>query len=315
VGKYYVVNDLKKVFLIDHKGAIQSVKYDRIRHFPYGEIDYCITEDSIKAKKGLLDKNGKELLQCSYDEIVYLGKGIFKVTDNNSSHQFKVILETKEEETVIDPLLNELQIKRRNGKSGVVDSVENIVLPFEFDRLYPLIDRKYLFVKGYEAGIISFKCEILYTQKLDSTIELSSDIPPMPYWPFTDSLVFFNINDKWSLVTIDGKVKEPCFSCIYVDNQSLVPDIAGVSINGKAGVVDKNAFLLLPAIYSEIICISDIQSFLVRNDKTWNWLDASGKVIYNDFDQFSYFIPNHLFVFKEKKWYFVNEKGRVLFNE
>ena len=86
----YFVSIQQKVFLIDKKGKRKTDYYDRIRHIDYGELEYCITEDQLYKKYGLLDENGEILLQCVYDAINYRGKGVFSIKQNDFEREFKV---------------------------------------------------------------------------------------------------------------------------------------------------------------------------------------------------------------------------------
>ncbi|NJO92312.1 MAG: WG repeat-containing protein [Chloroflexia bacterium] len=90
----YFVSNGEKVVLIDETGKVQSQEYDRIRHYDYGEIEFCITEDQFNQKYGLLDENGKILLECVYDAVSYNGKGVFSIKQGTIERDFKV--KTKE---------------------------------------------------------------------------------------------------------------------------------------------------------------------------------------------------------------------------
>jgi len=312
VGDLYVVSDQKKVFLIDEKGKRKSDLYDRIRHIPYGEFEHCITEDSTTNKKGLLDKNGSVLLTCTYDEIFYQGKGIFTIKDNNVSHDYKVVLQNKsidnsnEQKQLVN---NRLKIKRKNAKTGVVDTLGNNVVSFTYERLYPLIGEKFIFLKENKTGIINAKEECLF---VDSVADLQSTVP---YYPFTDSLIFFLSNKKWILVDVNGKQYNRRYDCYYVDYQKVVSGIAGVCVNEKIALINTKAEFVVPPIYDEIQSISNNRSFLVRTNKQWKWLSENGKVIYDSFNDFSFSIKDYLFINKNNKWFFVDLKGNEFYSE
>ncbi len=312
LGDLYVVSDLKKVLLIDEKGKRKSDLYDNLRHIPFGDYEYCITEDSTLHKKGLLDKNGKTLLKCTYDEIIYQGKGIFQITDNSASHEFKVVLENNIQNGTVDKNVikdNGLQIKRKGSKFGVIDSEGKTLISFSYDKLYPISGNKFLFLNGTKKGIVNAKEGYLFVDSI------SIRNVPVPYFPFTDSLFFFNINNKWNLVDINGKRYEQKYDGIFVDYQKLTKGFAGVTVNGKLGVVNKNGAFSIPPLYDEIVCLSENQSFLTRTNNQWIWSDATGKVIINSIDDFSYMIKDYLFVLKGGKWFFVDGVGKTFMKE
>ena len=319
LSNLYVVSDLKKVLLIDEKGKRKSELYDKIRHIAFGELEYCITEDSTLHKKGLLDKNGKVLLNCTYDDIIYKGAGVFIIADNNVSHDFKVILENKaEQETTGQDNLkgNGLQIKRKDSKMGVIDSIGNTLISFTYDRLYPVKGNKFLFLKGSQTGIINSKEEIVFEDNISSNQnQKSGRQAAAPYFAFTDDLFFFNINNKWVLIDLNGKKLENQYDCMYVDYQKLTSGFAGVCMNGKIGVVNKNAAFTIPPVYDEIICLSENQTFLARTNNQWTWLSTSGQLIIDKIDAFSYILKDYLFVFKGGKWYFVDGVGKGFLKE
>jgi hypothetical protein len=174
--------------------------------------------------------------------------------------------------------------------------------------LYPLKKKKFIYKKGDEYGIIDSSETRLFWMIGDSAG--TSDHSKQPqYLLFTDSLLFFNNLEFWQLVDWDGNIKGEKFDCIYIDFQKQVNAICGVTVNSKVGVIDRNAGFLISPVYDEIICISENQSFLVRSGNSWNWLDRNANPIYENFEKFTYFLKDHLFVKKDKMWYFVNLQG------
>ncbi|MFN8257235.1 MAG: WG repeat-containing protein [Bacteroidales bacterium] len=309
VGDLYIVTDFKKYFLINAKGDVKSDGFDKIRHIVNSEIEYCITEDSVKNKKGLLDRNGKQLLECTYNNIVYNGNGVFLVYDNNSKHEFKVKYEKIENQELKNNIpAKEIFIRKKNGKTGALDTLNNQVISFNYDKLYPLKNKTFIYKKGEEYGIID-SAETRLFWILNDSADYSDFNNKPKYLLFTDSLIFFNKSGIWQLVDSNGKIKGEKFECIYVDFQKQVDAICGVTVNSKVGVINRDAEYLISPIYDEIICIGENQSFLVRSGNSWNWLDREAHPIYENFEAFSYFLMDHLLVKKDKSWYFVNLQG------
>ncbi len=310
INELYFVSNGEKVILINEKGEIHSQEYDRIRHYNYGEIEYCITEDQYNQKYGLLDENGKTLLECVYDAINYKGHGVFSIKQGTIERDFKV---NTKEYTLSD--INNgndgiYMIKRKDGKLGVLDSTGKEFLSFTYDKLYPLNKNRYVFWKENQVGILDINEKVLFSHELPFSYSVRNQNRGfVAYSVFNKNNVFFNVNNQWVLINLNGQElgKHDGFS---YDFQEIVDGIAGINNDNKLGVIDKTGATILQPLFEQIYCLRADKSFVVKKDGKWHWLNNKGNAIFSDFDDFTYLLKKHLLILKNNTWYYVNNKGK-----
>lgn len=308
-GLYFVSKE-EKVFLVDEKGKRKSDFFDKIKHIDYGELEYCITEDTLNKKYGLLNDEGEELLTCIYDAINYQGKGVFSIRQGNLENEFK--LKTTPYNINISSNFTEgyYKIQRKNNFAGLVDSAGNIVVDYIFDKLYPLNDDRFIFWKGKEIGIMDYKGNYLFHYQSDKEYsEIQNHAEFVAYVPFGKNMAFFNRNNKWILIDNNGQQTGSDYDGLSIDYQFITGIKAGVSIDKKVGIIDENGKYLLKPLYDRIYCLREDSSFVVKINNKWSWLSADGKNIATNFDDFRYLLENYLLIKKEGKWFYVNKKG------
>lgn len=157
-GIAVVKNEVGKSALINFDGKLLTdFLYDYI-----DEYSHVIKRDN---KFGYIDiKTGKEILPCIYDyELICFTDGLAAVT--------------------------------LNGKSGVVDDKNNIVIAFEYDELGLIVYSKCLVAsKNGKYGLINRSNEILCSFQFDTIEEI----------PSTD-LFAVSVNDKYGIIDSNGK--------------------------------------------------------------------------------------------------------------
>jgi hypothetical protein len=314
LGPYYLVKVDKKVYLADAKGKFQSSGYDRIRHIVAGEIEYALTEDYTTKKTGLLDGDGKMLLECVYDGISYQGKGIFELTQSGKTYQYKAKYNQfykPADMPVKEPDKNRM-ISRRDRKFGIADSLKNILLPYVYDRLYPMGQDIYLYRKQDSVGIISLTGGIIFSlkAKLDEG-QLSGSKSYVPFVAYTNQLAFINRGDEWKLVNTSGEILIEGLEYIDIDFQKYAGHIAAVGLKNKTGLINHEGKMLLPVHYDKIYTLPCTRTFVVEENGKYSWLAGENDKIYTDFDDFRYVLPAYLLVKKHDSWYFVNRNGLV----
>jgi hypothetical protein len=314
IGNLYSVKYQNKVFLIDEKGRSKSKEFDRINHFRMGEIEYAITEDHSLNKYGLLNGMGEQLLECVYDGIQYQEKGVFELTQSGKTYLYKTNYDSnfQTKELPFNAFNPNRIIGRRNGKFGVTDTMNNVLLPFENNKLYPLAGDNFLFWKTDSVGIVNLQKGIVSGLKLkvkmDGIIGLKDFVPYMPY---TQDLAFLNDGEYWQLVTTTGKVLFQDVACVNIDFQNVMNQVAGIALGQKQGVIDSSGTILVDFVYDAVYGISDNFTFVVRHGNTYSWLKHDGSYISKAFDDFRYILKNHLLVKKNNKWFFIDVSGRM----
>lgn len=314
LGMFYVVRRNTKVYLTDVKGKLQTIGYDRIRHIVAGEIEYALTEDYTTQKTGLLDSDGNMLLECVYDGISYQGKGIFELTQSGKTYQYRAKYNQlyKPADIPFKETDKNRIISRRDRKFGISDTMKNILLPYVYDRLYPMGQDIYLFRKQDSVGIMSLTGGIIFSlkAKLDEE-QLSGSKSYVPFVAYTNRLAFINQGDEWKLVNTNAEILFEGLEYIDIDFQKYAGHIAAVGYKNKTGLINHEGKMLLPVHYDKIYTLPCTRTFVVEENGKYSWLAGENEKIYNDFDDFRYVLPAYLLVRKGDLWYFVNRNGLV----
>jgi hypothetical protein len=317
IGNCYFVKAQNKVFLIDNKGKKKTKEFDRIRHSIGIDIEYCISEDHSLNKVGLINYEGEELLRCVYDDISYQGDGVFELTQSGKTYPYKtkyntVVIPKDSPQKTLDK--NRI-ISRRDGKFGVSDSLKKILLAYNYNKLYPLMNDNYLFWKDDSIGILNLKTGNLYAHKLKVKLNgITGSVDFVPYVPYTDKLAFLNTGEYWILACIDGRAVIDKIEGINIDFQNFAGNIAGISQNSKIGVIGNKGNVLLNIKYDEILCLGGSNTFVAKEGNSWTWFRADGGIIDKNIDEFKYFLSNYLYVRKGNNWFFVNDKSKTFKN-
>jgi hypothetical protein len=313
IGDLYFVKAQNKVFLIDSKGKKKSKEYDRIRHFVFGEIEYAVSEDHTLNKFGLINDQGEEILECVYDGVNYQGKGGFELKQSGKSYPYKLNYNKEYKPKEIPQKIYDKNrfISRRDGKFGITDSLKNVLLNYEFKKLYPLTLDNYVFWKGDSIGILNIEkgIVILYPLKVKlNGVGSSHDF--IPYVPFTDNLAFLNNGEYWILVNTSGQELFNEIEGISVDFQKFAGNIAGICLKGKIGVIDNAGKILIDFKNDNIDFFAENKTFVAQKADSWSWIKADGTIICENIEAFNYVLSNYLLVKKNGKWFFVNSNGK-----
>lgn len=308
-GLYFVRKD-EKVFLIDKDGKRKSENYDRIQHIDYGELEYCITEDHLNQNYGLLDECGKVLLNCVYNAINYKGKGLFSIRQGSIERDFKVKTKFYKANTINNINNEKYKIKRSNNKAGIANLSDQLVVDYSYDKLYPMNNDKFIFWKGKEVGIMDIKENRIYSYNTSIDYsEIQNRATFAAYIIYGRNMVFFNNKNKWVLIDLKGNKVGTDYDGLSIDYQFITGVMAGVYLGSKGGVIDQAGKYLVKPIFDRIYCLREDTSFVTKIGNKWNWINTNGKIIASDFDDFAYLLENFLFILKDGRWFYVNNKG------
>lgn len=218
-----------KFGIVGSKGNILlPIDYSYIKIFNSSEFYFTVEKED---KVGILSVDNEILLPIEYDRIIF---GVIEGVNDKYGYVNRSV--TK----VIEPTYDFVSSLRygseneqflavtQNGKVGVIDLDENLIIPFEYDLLDELFD--YLYVCNEEhCGVID----------IDNTIIL-----PLEYDSIDDSQDYY-------LVEKDGKMgvlhqnTEEVIPLVY-DTVELYYDMILVELNGLWGVIDYENNILLP---------------------------------------------------------------------
>jgi hypothetical protein len=210
------------------------------------------------------------LLECVYDAIIYKGKGVFSIKQGTIVRDFKVKVKEYTPSGFNNPNEGMYKIQRKNGKSGVIDSTGKEFISFSYDKLHLLNENKFVFWKGNLVGILDISEKLLFSNELPfSYAGRDQHRGFVAYTVFNKDNVFFNINNQWILANLNGQELGKYIGVSY-DFQKVVDGIAGISNNGKLGVIDKNGSIVLPIQFEQIYCLQADKSFVVNENRKWS---------------------------------------------
>jgi hypothetical protein len=317
-GKYYIVKNSDKVFLIDKDGKIISKLYDKMLHESYPGIEYCYLQTDYKKDDGtkysifgLMDTTGNVIIEKNCSISRYVNKIEIRGNGETKTYNFKS-LELKK---------NEIQDKkdwkftRQNDKVGVSDTLGNLLIKPVYIELVDLSENRFAFLKDSVIGILNIKGDYVFTEKISRRLgNLTNSSAIKVMMKFTDSLVFFNIDNKWKMVDIKGNKKLSSYDQIYIDEFKEFGEIAGVCKKNKLGVIDKNGNEIIPVIYDKLTGFEDTNLLIGERSNKWELIDNKGKIIYKGFDNFILFPDTYIYVHKDKKWFFIDKDGNEFFD-
>lgn len=274
-----------KTGIIDSLGTVLTpAKFNYIDISRDGYIEAGI-EVKGKMKRGYINKDGSEQIPIAYDYI-------FRSVDS------------------------ELIIVELNGKTGAIDTLNNIIIPIEYDFITYANEKRYIVKKGKLYAIYSHTgkaitnfdykdLERYYDNNAvallpDNTTTLLSTegkqlFTPLKGYSLTwskDSLVKARntATGKYGFITIDGTFAIPC----EYEDADYANGLLKLQKNKKWALYNRNNIAVTPFKYEIIIPLS-IDLFEVK-EKNYGIIDPSGTEVlpsvysYIDFHQKKYFI-------------------------
>lgn len=263
--------------LFDTQGNIISDEYDFI-----GNIDYGFAKIKQKDKYGLMDKNGKVIIPCQYDDILTLTEepNLIAVKKDN---QWGFV--DKNNSTIIPFVYeqvwhfhNGFAKIRNNQQYGIIDLTGKIIIPtqyqwlsdaneqgvmvFKQDNLFGLINKDNQIVREAKSEkIADFNHIIIQKQtvSINKTVEENS-----PQEKQADNM-------EYDFEKIDGK---------YVISENILANkTVIITENNQYGLADATGKIILPVEYNYISVISE-DRFKIQKNKQYGIADSQGNIIF-----------------------------------
>jgi hypothetical protein len=277
-------------------------------------------------------KNLSKILNVSYEYVSYLGGGNFLVFKNGKSgiidKNLKIIIPLEYDHleagkwalTELDYLSGrenfisfsgfrkDLTIAYKNGRAGIINKSNDVIIPFQFDIINNLKNQDNIFVVGMNKkyGIINLKGEIITPIIYDAIYQ------------YDDQLSYINVelDSKYGLLNELGELIIP------IEYESSVGFANGVFIarkNGTSGAINTNNEIIIPFNYDRVERLNE--SFLVLKNEKFGIIDRLGNEITPlIFDEtFNYGFPIGMFVaainntnytYESKGHFWVDQQGR-----
>lgn len=310
-GNFYVITKAEKSYLYDNKLAkiteeafekvfhndtllAMRVKKDgKISYYNVPAKSYVTTEKFEQAqayangfamvsnggKMGVLDVNGKQIISCQYEAIVYdklQSKIVFRTVQNEKEGMLdetgKVII-PNEYEQLIPALPNYIKAKK-NGKYGIIRTNGAAVTEFIYDYIantkdfpeapewpaitsykgkFGLLNEKGEEILPFKAKDMTYVGNRLYVAKEGKSLLLVTTIGKTFELDY-DEIGYFGDagfatakkGDKWGYITVSGEEK---IKPQYEQAELFYEKYAAVKTKGKWGVIDRTGKLVIPAEY------------------------------------------------------------------
>lgn len=273
-----------KFGLIDKTGKlIIDYKYDNTNKI-LGVSENCIAvyEDG---KWNLLNKTGKKITNKQYDSISCASNNIISVNVDGKKGR----LDSKGNE-IIEPIYDEIEdvknglfIVSKNEKYGLMDNEGKEFLPIEYQNISNKVDYLRL-KKDNKFGILDLKSK-----------KIVADLKYQKMYAYNRDILIVQLNGKYGLISEETyeEILEPIYDEIgEYDHTSQ----AKIKLNGKWGLLNDKAELIVPIKYDEIYYIwvhgpgrhyGDV--FKVKLDDKWGLLnDNYDLVIPIEYDDIIY---------------------------
>ena len=310
-----------------NKDTLIENKYQSI---DFDELTNLFTIE-VTEKYGIVDINGKTILDVSYDSIQIQGMNIYALKDNESfefdirgnkreyNDNYKLI----EVPTDSEKYNIVVKIDDSGTRYGVEDSDGNIIIECEYSYIKYLRDDYFVvYDLSYKVGILNSNNETILDfeyfliQKVDDTNLIQAII-------LDDSTIEVYSNDfekiysaKNTKITVEEKYVKLCSEndLLYVDyNGSTISNtkilknnvLFASEKNGKWGFVNKNNEIVIDYIYDKVTDFNEYGYAGVKQDGRWGVINSNGDVVLE---------PTYDLDASSTEPYFIGEYYRVNYN-
>lgn len=260
--------------------------YDRI--VPIGRFadDYHYVQEGmiqiqLNGKYGFVNTAGEQIVPCKYDQVqnfsggyaaVGINTGAFSQPDNVPVCLWGMVDATGREVVPCqyDPYLSTDEVGqgflavRKNGKCGLVNAENQLIVPYKYDGINAFIDGCAVVYQNYQCGYIDKTGKEIVPCKYDMT------------FGFSEGLAALGKGGYHGYVDTTGKVVIP-FQ--YVSASDFSEGLAAVwNKNHKAGAIDTTGRVIVPFQYDDIGAFKDGAALATRNGKL-GYVNAAGKEI------------------------------------
>lgn len=236
---------------INEKGETLFTEYDRVEAIENYDSKQNIwfEKDTLRVVKdgkyGLIDCDGKKLLDTGYDQITSLKSAednLLVKRDNkvgvvNSVGQIIVPIQYNDIKLLKEGYKNEYVIVDENGKSGVISTSGTVIVTPTYEEIKYLNSTEMYSVKiDNKWNLINRKGEVINNQYDDYTFSKGD-------------YVIVKQGEKYGIITTSGEVKiEPT----YEDLRYAFSVYYIAKLNGKYGVINTDNTSLIPLEYESM---------------------------------------------------------------
>jgi hypothetical protein len=249
-------------------------------------------------KWGFIDKTGKEIIPCIFENIQEFSDGLARVSKDE---KWGFIDKTGTEVipciyTGTGEFSEGLAARRsKDGKWGFIDKTGKEIIPCIFEN-----------IQGFSDGL----ARVSKDEKWGFIDKTGKEVIPCIYTgagEFSDGLAARRCKDgKWGFIDKTGKEIIPC---IFEYVQGFSDGLARVIKDKKHGFIDKTGKEVIPCIYTGAGEFSERLARVIK-DKKCGFIDKTGKeVIPCIFEYVGNFSEGLAKVCKDDKWGFIDKDG------
>jgi hypothetical protein len=275
------------------KGRVNVVNTDKTPYFneTYNNFAYHISSFAPVNLRFGFGKDEKNVMVIEYPEW-----GVMDSLGN--------VLHNKIDYSYIDEFYHDRAIAFKNGKWGVINKRNEIVIPFQYDKISYLVntDNRLFKVERNKDlyGCINSKAEVIVDVNYDQVKEIH------------DGMISVRKNGNWGFTNVDGIEKIPC---IYRSVKPFSEGLAAVYIKGKWGFVDKEGNMIIPAKYYSVGMFSEGLAWVQEKPETIEFINVKNEIVFNlDAHAASNFLNGFSIIRTENGFGFIDKSGQWVLN-
>ena len=242
--------------VLNEKNEQVYTTYDNIEAIYNNDSNNNLWYESVlkvqkNGKYGLISLDGKELLECSQDEIeaILETKNVFVTTKDGKKglvdNTGKVIIENEyaEVKSLTMQYQNGFIVKNAQGKYGVINYDKSVALETNYDDIASVYgNNMYVVKQSNKWKIVNSAGEVFLENKFTEVKSINSEN------------VIIKVNGKYGVTNINGQEK---IGQIYDELTYAFSDYYIAKKDGKYGMIDINSEEKLEFNYSYIKYLSD----------------------------------------------------------
>lgn len=253
--------------VVDDDGTVYvSVEYDRIEFSKEGsEYKDNVYKCEKDGKWGLVGSVNGMLLPCEYSSLVYKGNGIWR-TSKSGKYGYVQMNGTSSVTTLIPCIYESLGYYSSSslihatfqGKKGMIDGQNNVVIPFGYSTVSDLCHTSsgsgIVWVeKDGKHGICNDKGQIVQSCDIDRayTLTESNSVMELSYTNCPPDDYIYIVRDGQTGV-MSGSTYETLVPCMYEYLSPVKTGKAFYKTNGKWGIIDTGNKSIQLAIYDNV---------------------------------------------------------------
>lgn len=215
----------------------------------YYEKDLLIVKNN--GKYGLINLNGDELLECTYDSIEPIKniKNSYKIVKDGkvglSDNSGNIIIdpEYKDIEALTDKYENGYIVQDNNNKYGLINYNKKQVLECKYDKIFNVYgNNMYVVTENGKTKLINQDGETILSTGFDEIEEI-------------DTNILIKKNDKYGVIETSGNTLiEPTYNELkYIFDGKYIAE----NDDGNFGIIDINNNEVVPFLYTRITYLSE----------------------------------------------------------